>query len=106
LVAVFGAGMFLSGYVPFSLPPRPSMDIEGANSQEFWRSRIGEVVVPSGDGQACRKNQFYNDTGAFGPDMKVRCDTGLPDDQTASAQRNATSGGGRLLSVRDAFVRR
>jgi hypothetical protein len=106
LVAIFGAGSYLSGYVPFSLSPRSSLQIDGANSEEFWRSRIGEVLFTTGQGNACRKNQFYNDTGVIGPDMKVRCDTGQPDDQTAGTQRYTSSGSGRLLSVRDAFVGR
>jgi hypothetical protein len=36
--------------------------------------------------------------------MKVRCDTGLPDDQTASIRR--PGGSSRLMSIRDAFIHR
>lgn len=105
LIAVFGAGLLLSGYVPFSLSLRSTPETALRDPDDFTRNRIGEVFYPIDRSNACRKNFFYNDSGLFGPDMKVRCDTGLAEDQTASVGR-ALNGSGRLMSIRDAFVRR
>jgi hypothetical protein len=105
LIAVFGTGLLLSGYVPFSL--RSTMESGLRHDDEFGRTRVGDVLFATGQGNACRKVQFHNNTGLFGPDLTVRCDTGLPDDQTADGRRNGgNSGSGRLMSVRDAFIHR
>jgi hypothetical protein len=105
LIAIFGTGLLLSGYVPFSLAWRPNMELGLWDDDEFGRTRVGDVLFATGHGNACRKVQFYNNTGQFGPDMKVRCDTGLADDQTASVRRSSGNSG-RLMSVRDAFIHR
>jgi len=101
LVAIFGIGLMLSGYVPFSF--RSSLERGLWNNAEFGRTRVGEVLFAAEPGNDCRKVQFHNNTGRFGPDLKVRCDTGLPDDPTT---KRDTREHGRLLSVRDAFLRR
>lgn len=105
LIAIFGGGLMLSGYVPFSLSLRSSMELGLRDADEFGHTRVGDVLFATGQGNDCRKVKFHNDSGMFGADMKVRCDTGLPDDQTASVRPGGGSSG-RLMSVRDAFLRR
>jgi hypothetical protein len=104
LIVIFGTGMLLGGYVPFSLSLRPSMELNLRDDDEFGQTRVGDVLFATTYGNACRKVQFHNNSGRFGPDMKVRCDTGLPDDQTASIRR--PGGSSRLMSIRDAFIHR
>jgi hypothetical protein len=104
LIAIFGGGLLLSGFVPFAFSLRP-MEFALRDDDEFVHNRVGDVLFATELGNACRKVHFHNNTGQFGPDMKVRCDTGLPDDQTASIRRNSTHSG-RLMSIRDAFIHR
>ena len=99
-----GAGL-LSGYVPFSLSLRAVAGLELQDMDEFGHTRIGEVLFADGRGNACRKVQFHNDSGVFGPDLKVRCDTGMPEEYTATVRRTGPNAD-RLLSLRDAFVKR
>jgi hypothetical protein len=103
LIAIFGTGLMLSGYVPFA-SFRSAMEAGLWHNEEFGRTRVGEVLFATELGNACRKVEFHNTTGRFGPDITVRCDTGQPDDRTASVKRDAREHG-RLLSVRDAFRR-
>lgn len=105
LIAVFGCGLMLSGYVPFSLSMRSTMELALRDNDEFSQTRIGDVLFATSYGNACRKVHFHNIDGRFGPDLRVRCDTGLPDDQTASIRRSGNSSS-RLMSIRDAFVHR
>lgn len=105
LTLIFAGAVLLSGYVPFALSLRSAADLGSRDLDEFGRTRIGEVLIADRQGTACRKIQFHNDSGLFGPDVKVRCDSGLPEDQTAAVRGNGPNTG-RLLSVRDAFIKR
>jgi hypothetical protein len=103
LAAVFLGGLLLSGYVPFSLslrPPAASLQIDDG----FGATRTGEIMVFSDRADMCRKFLFHNDTGQFGPERTVHCDTGLADGEPAA--RRFGGNGDRLMSLRDAFMRR
>ena len=103
-VTVISVGLLLTGYGPFfwahpmqAAFPFPELD-------GFAKTRVGDVMVPTGQGNTCRRTPYYNDTGLFGADQTVRCDTGTPNAEQESGVR---SGGdsNRLIQLRDAFKR-
>jgi hypothetical protein len=105
LVLIFAGAALFSDVVPFSLSLRRMPDPGFRDDSAFGKRRIGEIVYTNGRGDACHKVEFHNDTGLLGRNIKVRCGTTLPEDYAATG---SSSGGGsdRLLSLRDAFVKR
>ena len=105
-IAVLSIGMLLTGYGPFFWS-NPSMQsaLPFQQPQGFARTRVGDVMMPTGQGNTCRRTPFFNDTGLFGPDQTVRCDTGAPPNAADTPGARAEGESGRLLQLRDSFKR-
>jgi hypothetical protein len=104
LALIFAGAALFSDIVPFSLSLRQAPDRGFRDDSAFGKKRIGEIVYTNGRGEACHKIEFHNDTGLLGRDIKVRCGTTQPEDYQPTP--NVAGGSDRLLSVRDAFVKR
>lgn len=99
---IFVCGLYLTGMVGFSLALRSPWPIGVRAEDHFVRTKMGEILFEATSGNICRKILFHNDTGYFGADQTIRCNTGLRDDETASVR----PGSDRLMSLRDAFTRK
>jgi hypothetical protein len=106
-VLIFAGAALFSGYVPFSfsLSMRGPSEYGSQDNLEFGKRRVGEILFADRLGEPCHRIEFHNDTGLFGRDIRVRCDTGQPEDYTAVTRRPGPNAN-RLLSLRDAFVKR
>ena len=99
---IFVCGLYLTGLAGFSLALRSPWPIGVRGEDQFAHTKMGEILFEATSGNVCRKILFHNETGFFGADQKIRCNTGLRDDETASVR----PGNDRMMSVRDAFTRK
>ncbi len=81
LAGVAGLAMLLglavnAGWVPTSMgaPPKPLDE----RTREFAATRVGRILVPTGDDEMCRELEFNNDTGKFRRSRMVRCQDTVP----------------------------
>ncbi|HUI94505.1 MAG TPA: hypothetical protein VLX44_02020 [Xanthobacteraceae bacterium] len=71
-------------------------------AREFAATRVGHVLLPTGDDETCRVLAFQNDTGRFSQGPTVRC----ADAMSATIDQVATDANGRALSIRAWFAKR
>lgn len=106
LALVLASAWFHSEFVPFGFSWQSVSGSWGERRSErhdsFTQTRVGEIVFTPFDGNACRKVRFSNQTGWFGPDENIRCDTGLDPDSAAVV--HSTGARDRLVSIRQAFT--
>jgi len=70
-------------------------------SREFAATRVGHVLLPTGDDQTCREIAFQNDTGRFSGGRTVRCTDAI----SSTIDQVATDANGRAKSIRSFFAK-
>jgi hypothetical protein len=83
-----------TGWVPIG---RATLSEERA--REFAATRVGRVLLPTGDDETCRVLAFQNDTGRFSQGPTVRCTDAI----AATIDQVATDANGRALSIKSWF---
>jgi hypothetical protein len=105
LALVLASAWFASQFVAFSFSLHTMTGSWALYEDPMAKTRVGEILFTPFDGNACRKILFNNQTGRFGPDQNVRCDTGLaPGAPGSDIVRHSTGATERMSSIRDAFA--
>jgi hypothetical protein len=100
VAAVAGLALLLAiglqtGWVPIGGQATPFEE----RAREFAATRIGHILLPTGDNQTCREIAFQNDTGKFGGGRTVRCVDAI----SSTIDQVAVDANGRALSIRTWF---
>jgi len=70
--------------------------------REFAATRVGHLLLPTGDDETCRVLAFQNDTGRFAEGPAVRCEDAI----AGTMDRAPTDANGRAQSIRDGFAKK
>ncbi len=103
LAGVAGAALLLglgvnAGWVPTGMrAPAKTLD---ERTREFAATRVGRILVPTGENDMCRELEFSNDTGKFRRSRMLRCQDTVPGVIDPLRQVN-----GRGASIRAFFAK-